>query len=397
MTLSMDKVYEAKEMLTGVARRTNLVQSNVYENVYLKTENLQKTGSFKLRGAYYKISKLTEEERAKGVVACSAGNHAQGVALACQKLGIQATIFMPESAPISKVEATKSYGAEVKLVGEVYDDAYNAAMEFNEKQGATFIHPFNDETLMCGQGTVGLEIYEDLSDVDVVVVPVGGGGLISGVAYVIKQLRPECKIIGVEAETAASMQCSIVNGKLSCVDHVSTFADGIAVKQPGELTYKYAEEYVDEMVEVSDDEIAVALLELIEKHKLVTEGSGAVSYAAIKSGKVAIEGKKVALVLSGGNIDLNILDRVITRGLVVKGRHARFKVKLTDKPGQIGLVADIIGKLGGNILRIEHNDSRPSMEINSKIVKFEVETTDQDHIDRILKAIEDEGLIILER
>lgn len=389
--LTMESVCEASNKLKGVARRTDLIPSSQLKGVFLKTENLQITGSFKLRGAYYKISTLTEEERAKGVVACSAGNHAQGVALSCQKLGIKATIFMPASAPISKVEATKSYGAEVKLVGDVYDDAYNAAIEYNEKEGKTFIHPFNDETLIAGQGTVGLEIFEELPNVDQVLVPIGGGGLISGIAYVLKTLNPNCKIIGVEAESANAMKISKETHKLTGVEKVNTCADGIAVKKPGEITFRIVEEYVDEIVTVSEDEIASAILALMEKQKLVTEGSGAVGYAAVMHNKVDWEGKKTAIVLSGGNIDVNILSKVITRGLIRSGRNTKFKIKLTDKPGELAKVVNIIGSLGGNIMRIEHNDSEEHMEINVKIVKFVIETRDANHIKEIKDTITAEG------
>lgn len=393
--LSMECVYEAAKTLKGTARKTDLIPSSQFKGVYLKTENLQITGSFKVRGAYYKISTLTEEERSKGVVACSAGNHAQGVALACQRLGISATIFMPESAPISKVEATKSYGAEVKLVGNVYDDAYAAAIKYNESEGKTFIHPFNDETLICGQGTVGLEIIEELEDVDTILVPIGGGGLISGVAFVAKSLNPNCKVIGVEAESANAMKLSKEGHKLIGVDKVSTFADGIAVKQPGDVTFKIVEEYVDEIVTVSEDEIASAVLALMEKQKLVCEGSGAVGYAAIMHGKVPYEGKKTAVLLSGGNIDVNILSKVITRGLIRSGRNSKFKLKLTDKPGQLAKVVNIIGDLGGNIIRIEHNESEEHMEINTKIVKFVIETRDAEHVKEIKEKIKKEGIEIV--
>lgn len=393
--LSMDKVYEAAKVLKGVARKTDLIPSSQFKGVYLKTENLQITGSFKVRGAYYKISKLSEEERAKGVVACSAGNHAQGVALACQRLGISATIFMPESAPISKVEATKSYGAEVKLVGNVYDDAYNAALEYNSAEGKTFIHPFNDEILIAGQGTVGLEIVEEIKDLDAVVVPIGGGGLISGVAYVVKNLNPNCKVYGVETESANAMKLSKECHKLVGVEKVNTFADGIAVKKPGDITFGFVEKYVDEIVTVSEDEIASAVLTLMEKQKLVCEGSGAVGYAAIMHGQIPCKDKNVAVLLSGGNIDVNILSKVVTRGLIRSGRNTNIQLKLTDKPGQLAKVVNIIGDLGGNITKIEHNESKELMEINVKIVKIKIETRNEEHIKAINDKLKEEGLDIV--
>lgn len=391
----MESVYSAAEKLKEVARKTSLIESSQFKGVYLKTENLQVTGSFKLRGAYYKISTLSEKEKERGVVACSAGNHAQGVALACQRLGISATIFMPESAPISKVEATKSYGAEVKLVGNVYDDAYAAAIKYNESEGKTFIHPFNDETLIAGQGTVGLEILQEIEDMDAIVVPIGGGGLISGVAFVAKSLNPNCKVYGVEAESANAMKLSKEAHQLMCVDSVCTFADGIAVKKPGEVTFDLVEKYVDEIVTVSEDEIASGVLELMEKQKLVCEGSGAVGYSAIKHGKIPYEGKKVAVLLSGGNIDVNILSKVVHRGLVMSGRNTKFRLVLTDKPGQLAKVVNLIGDSGANIIKIEHNESEEHMEINCKIVKFVIETRDAEHIKEIKNKIVASGINIV--
>lgn len=395
MDVKMENVHIAAEKLRGVARKTALIESSHFKGVYLKTENLQVTGSFKLRGAYYKISTLSEEEKKKGVVACSAGNHAQGVALACNRLGIQATILMPETAPISKVEATKSYGADVRLVGNVYDDAYAAAIEFNESEGKTFIHPFNDEILIAGQGTVALEIFEEIEDIDAIVVPIGGGGLISGIAFVAKSLNPNCKIYGVEAESANAMKLSKENHKLMCVESVCTFADGIAVKKPGDITFKLVEEYVDEIITVSEDEIAAGVLELMEKQKLVCEGSGAIGYAAIMHNKIPYENKKVAVVLSGGNIDVNILSKVVNRGLLMGGRNAKFKLVLTDKPGNLAKVVNIIGKLGANIIAIEHNEGEENMEINCKIVKFVIETRSAEHIKEIKDRIKQEGIKII--
>ena len=281
--LTIDKVYDAQKALKGVARKTDVIHAPKLcpgIDLYLKTENLQVTGSFKLRGAYYKMTRLSKEEKARGVIACSAGNHAQGVALAAQKNGIKAVICLPDGAPISKVEATKSYGAEVCLVEGVYDDAYQKALQLRDEKGYTFVHPFNDEEVIAGQGTIALEIIEQLPEVDAVLVPIGGGGLISGIAYTLKTLKPDIKIYGVEAKGAASMQLSVENGEIEELDGVKTIADGIAVKKPGDLTYDICSKYVDKIVTVSDDEISAAILALMEQQKLVTEGAGAVAVAA---------------------------------------------------------------------------------------------------------------------
>ncbi|MDY6065264.1 MAG: threonine ammonia-lyase [Finegoldia sp.] len=391
VSINLGDVYMANRKVREVARKTDLVKSTVYDNVYLKTENLQNTGSFKVRGAYYKISTLTDEEKAKGVVACSAGNHAQGVALSCKKLHIPATIFMPATAPVSKIEATRSYGAEVKLVGLSYDDAYEAALEFNKVEDKTFIHPFNDETLIAGQATVGLEIVEQMEDVDIVVVPIGGGGLISGVSFAVKNLKPDCKIIGVEAQSADSMYQSLEAGQIKDVKKVSTFADGIAVKTPGDITYKYVKKYVDEIVTVNEDEIADAVLQLIEKQKIVAEGSGAVPYAALMNNKFEWTGKKVALVVSGGNIDVQVINRAITRGLIVEGRRASLEVSMYDAPGQLTQVSEIFAKLGANVLEIQPYSSEINMAVNSIITKFGLETRDHQHIDQIKNELRKNG------
>ncbi len=317
--LSLDKIYHARFVLKDVARKTDLIYAPKIDpesNVYLKTENLQNTGSFKLRGAYYKISQLSKEEKERGVIACSAGNHAQGVALAATKNNIPSIICLPDGAPISKVEATKEYGAKVCLVPGVYDDAYNKAIELRDKEGYTFIHPFDDEDVIAGQGTIGLEILDQLPDVDVVVVPVGGGGLISGVAYALKTLNPDIKVYGVQAQGAASMVTSLKEDEIVKLEEVGTIADGIKVKEPGVNTFDICKKYVDDIVTVSDDEVASAILALIEQHKLITEGAGAVSVAAVMFNKVPVKGKNVVCLLSGGNIDVTILSKVIERGLL---------------------------------------------------------------------------------
>ena len=316
--LTLDKIYHAAFVLRDVARRTDLIEaphlSHHGEQLYLKTENLQVTGSFKVRGAYYKISQLSPEERAKGVIACSAGNHAQGVALAATRMGIKSIVCMPDGAPIMKVENTKNLGAEVCLVPGTYDDAHDYAVSLQAETGMTFIHPYDDELVIAGQGTIGLEILDQLPDLDAVIVPIGGGGLIAGIAFTIKSLRPDVKVYGVQAAGAPSMYLSVRDHCYQTLDTAATFADGIQVKTPGELTYELCEKYVDEVVTVSEDEIAAAILALMENQKLVAEGAGAVPVAAALFGKLPIQGKKAVCVLSGGNIDVNILSRVITRG-----------------------------------------------------------------------------------
>ena len=396
--LTLDKIYQAAFVLRDVARRTDLIQARNMStdcDLYLKTENLQLTGSFKLRGAYYKISQLTGAERAKGIVACSAGNHAQGVALAAQKMGIKSVICMPDGAPISKVEATKAFGAEACLVPGAYDDAYAKAIELRNQTGATFIHPFDDDDVIAGQGTIGLEILEQLADADAIVVPIGGGGLISGVAFAVKHLNPRVKVYGVQAERAASMAESVRLGKQITLDSVSTFADGIAVKHPGDNTFKLINEYVDEIVTVSEDEIATAILTLMEKQKLVAEGAGAVGVAAVMFGKLPVKGKKVVAVVSGGNIDVNILSRVVTRGLVTTGRNATLQIALEDKPGQLLGVSSIISRCGGNVVSVHHERSDANMAVASCFLKIGMETRDFAQIEYIRDELTKAGFKIV--
>lgn len=388
--LTLDKIYQAAFVLKQVARKTDLIYAQKLSGdneIYLKTENLQVTGSFKLRGAYYKISQLTEEQKAAGIIACSAGNHAQGVALASSRMGIKSVICMPDGAPISKVEATRALGAEVCLVPGAYDDAYAHACELERETHATFIHPFDDEEVIAGQGTIGLEILEQLDSVDAVVVPIGGGGLISGVAYAIKQLRPDVKIFGVQAENAAGMLKSHLEGKPITLDRVATFADGIAVRHPGDLTFSLIEQYVDEIVTVTEDEIATAILALIEKQKLIAEGAGAVSVAAAMFGKLPVHGKRVVCLVSGGNIDVNILSRVITRGLVRSGRNTTLQIALEDKPGQLEGVSRIISSCGGNVVSVHHERSDANMPIASCYLKIGMETRDFAQIEEIRQSL----------
>ena len=396
--LTLDKIYQAAFTLRGVARKTDLLHApNLSDRaeLYLKTENLQVTGSFKLRGAYNKISALTEEQRAAGIIACSAGNHAQGVALAATSMGIRSIVCMPDGAPISKVEATKRLGAEVRLVAGAYDDAYEYACRLQKETGATFIHPFNDELVIAGQGTIGLEILDQLPEVDAVIVPVGGGGLISGVACAVKSLAPHVKVYGVQAANAPSMARSRQMDEIVTLDTVSTFADGIAVKTPGDVTFQMTRQFVDDVVTVSEDEIAAAILALIEQQKLIAEGAGAVSVAAAMFDKVPIRGKKAVCLVSGGNIDVNILSRVITRGLVMGGRNTVLQIALEDKPGQLVGVSKIISDCGGNVVSVHHERSDANMAISSCFLKIGMETRDFAQIDLIKSELTKAGFRIM--
>ena len=392
--MTLDKIYHAAFVLKDIIRKTDVIAApelNPDANIILKTENLQVTGSFKVRGAAYKISQLSDEEKARGVIACSAGNHAQGVALAATKAGAKSLICLPDNAPLSKIEATKKYGADVCLVPGVYDDAYNKALELRDSEGYTFVHPFNDEDVIAGQGTIGLEILEQVPDVDAVIVPVGGGGLISGVAYAIKALNPNVKVYGVQASGAPSMVKSVKEGKIKKLASVSTIADGIAVKEPGDLTFELVSQYVDELVTVTDDEVAAAILALIEQQKLCAEGAGAVSVAAAMFNKVPVAGKKVVCLVSGGNIDVTILSRVIDRGLLKSGRTLSIQVNLVDKPGQLQGVANCIADAGGNVTYINHEKATEDMSITDAYLRITMETKNFEHIDEILTALSDAG------
>ncbi len=396
--LTIDNVYRASNALKEVIRKTDVIYAPKLAkgaDLYLKTENLQITGSFKVRGAYYKMTRLTDEERKRGVIACSAGNHAQGVALAAQKNGIKAVICLPDGAPISKVEATKSYGAEVCLVEGVYDDAYQKALSLRDEKGYTFIHPFNDEDVIAGQGTIALELIEQIPDMDAVIVPIGGGGLIAGLAYTVKTLNPKVKVYGVQAAGAPSMRDSVAHGRIEQLASVSTIADGIAVKKPGDLTYELCQKYVDEIVTVTDDEISAAILALMEQHKLVTEGAGAVAVAAAMFKKVPIEGKKAVCLLSGGNIDVTILSRVIKRGLLMSGRSCQLMIELVDKPGQLKNVSRIIADLGGNVISVYHERANEGSDVNGCYLRIVLETRNFEHIAQIKKALTDFGFKLL--
>lgn len=396
--LNLDNFYKARYVLSKIIRKTELVKAPKIRTdceVYLKPENLQETGSFKLRGAYYKISQLSEEEKAKGVIACSAGNHAQGVALGATAHGISSIICLPEGAPMSKIEATKSYGADVCLVPGVYDDAYQYALKLKEEKGYTFIHPFDDPNVIAGQGTIGLEVLEQLPDVEAIVVPVGGGGLVSGIAFAVKSLNPAIKVYGIQAAGAASMVHSLSVNRREALNSVSTIADGIAVKEPGTLTYEICQNYVDEVVSVTEDEICGAILHLLEKEKVVAEGAGAAAVAAVLYGKVPVAGKKTVCIVSGGNIDVTILNRVIKRGLTKSGRYCDINIELDDQPGKLVEVAAVIAKCGGNITRVHHERTADSEKINACILRIVCETRDDAHRAEITQAIREHGFKIV--
>lgn len=397
-TLQISEIYKAQQVLKDVARHPKIIGPTDLSKdctVYLKPENLQYTGSFKLRGAYYKISQLSDEEKQRGVIACSAGNHAQGVALGAKHNGIKALICLPAGAPISKIEATKRLGAEVCLVPGVYDDAYSKAVELKDEFGYTFVHPFDDPLVIAGQGTIGLEIIEEMPEVEAIVVPVGGGGLISGVAFAVKTLRPDIKVYGVQAAGAPSMERSLFEKKSVHLDNVSTIADGIAVKEPGVNTFEMCQQYVDEVVTVTDDEISAAILALMEKQKLIAEGAGATPVAAVMFDKLPVKGKKVVCLVSGGNIDVTILNRVITRGMMMGGRMCMLTLELDDKPGQLSAVSDIIAKSGGNIISVTHERTKATNHINSCSLHVEMETRDKEHVAYIKKALEDAGFPVI--
>ena len=390
--LSLDKVFDAQRVLKNIVRETAVVRAYGIApecELYLKPENLQITGSFKVRGAGYKIAMLTEEEKARGVIACSAGNHAQGVALAASKNGIKSLICLPDTAPISKVEATKGFGAEVCLVEGCYDDAYKKALELKDEMGYTFVHPFDDENVIAGQGTIALEILSQLDNIDAIIVPVGGGGLISGIAYTAKQIRPSVKVYGVQAAGAPSMFNSIHDGAIECLDSVQTIADGIAVKQPGENTFALVRDYVDDIALVTDDEVASAILALIEKQKMIAEGAGAVAVAAAMFGKFPLKRKRVVSVVSGGNIDVTSLSRVIDRGLLNSGRSSSLLIELIDKPGQLKDISRIIADCGGNVTGV-HYEKGATESVHGVFLRIDMETRDFDHVKLITDSLKAE-------
>ncbi|MCL1881883.1 MAG: threonine ammonia-lyase [Oscillospiraceae bacterium] len=383
---------------TGFIETANLVKSD-YCNLWLKTENLQTTGSFKVRGAYYKMSLMSDDEKKRGVVACSAGNHAQGVALAAREAEIKATIFLPTIAPLYKIEATERMGAIVKKYGTVYDDTYHAAWEYCQQIGGMFVHPFDDIDVIAGQGTVGREIIEQSNQkgvkIDAVIVPVGGGGLISGVVAAVKSANPDCKVYGVQASGANSMGRSFKAGKRLDSKHINTFADGIAVKTPGELTFEICRNYVDDIVTVKEDEIATALLKMLEHHKRVAEGAGAVAVASAMHGKLPLKGKNVCAIVSGGNIDINILSRVINRGMLTIGRFTELIIEMLDKPGSLAEVSAIIAKEGANVVKLSHDQGGKGTKITGCFLHVSLETRNHKHFDQVIGALKSKGYRVI--
>jgi len=394
----LEDFIKAKEKLSKVLLETHLIYSPIFSKesgnkVFIKPENLQKTGSFKIRGAYNKISNLTDAERKRGVIASSAGNHAQGVAYAAKESGIKAVIVMPKSTPLIKVESTKQYGAEVILYGDVYDDAYKKAKELEEKEGYVFVHPFNDEDVLDGQGTIALEILEELPETDIILVPIGGGGLISGIACAAKILKPEIKIIGVEPEGAASAYEAIKENKIVELKEANTIADGTAVKKIGDLNFEYIKKYVDEIITVSDYELMEAFLLLVEKHKIIAENSGILSVAATK--KIKEKNKKVVSVISGGNIDVLMISSMINKGLIRRDRIFNFSVNIPDKPGELAKVVDLIAELGANVVKLEHNQFKNLSRFKDVELQVTVETNGSEHIKNLVQAFEEKGYEII--
>ena len=394
----LEDFIKAKEKLSKVLLETHLIYSPIFSKesgnkVFIKPENLQKTGSFKIRGAYNKISNLTDAERKRGVIASSAGNHAQGVAYAAKESGIKAVIVMPKSTPLIKVESTKQYGAEVILYGDVYDDAYKKAKELEEKEGYVFVHPFNDEDVLDGQGTIALEILEELPETDIILVPIGGGGLISGIACAAKILKPEIKIIGVEPEGAASAYEAIKENKVVELKEANTIADGTAVKKIGDLNFEYIKKYVDEIITVSDYELMEAFLLLVEKHKIIAENSGILSVAATK--KIKEKNKKVVSVISGGNIDVLMISSMINKGLIRRDRIFNFSLNIPDKPGELAKVVDLIAELGANVVKLEHNQFKNLSRFKDVELQVTVETNGSEHIKNLVQAFEEKGYEII--
>ena len=387
-------VYRAAKQLDGVAKKTQLIESPYFSSlcsntVYLKPENLQNTGSFKLRGAYNKISQLTDEERKKGVITASAGNHAQGVAFAAQRLGVKAVICMPATTPILKVEGTKALGAEVVLHGDGFDDAYTYSLELQKQHGYVYIHPFNDLQVLLGQGTTALEIIDACKDIDAILVPIGGGGFAAGVALATKLVNPNIKVIGVEPENAACMKAALKAGKVVTLASADTVADGCAVKTAGTLPFEFCQKYLDDIITVSEMEIMGALLSLIEKHKLIAEGAGVLSLAALS--KLPFKGRKVAAIVSGGNIDISMISALIEKALIARGRVFCFAVPLPDKPGQLLNISRILAEENANVIELNHNQARITDSFKKVILEVTCETHNEEHVQRIVAALNKNG------
>ncbi|NPD72642.1 threonine ammonia-lyase [Oceanispirochaeta sp. M1] len=397
MKLEIERIEKAAEVLKGITRETKLIYSPVFSTesgneIYLKPENLQLTGAFKIRGAYFKISCLTGEEKKRGLIASSAGNHAQGVALAAQMQGVRSTIVMPKTTPLIKVEATKNFGARVILEGDCYDDAYQEARRLEKKEDLVFIHPFDDYDVMAGQGTIGLEILDDLEDVHSIIVPIGGGGLISGIAAAVKARRPDVRIIGVEPDGARAMTDSIFKNKIQTLHKVDTIADGVAVKTPGSRPFSVIKDLVDEIITVSDAELMESFLLLLERHKLIAENSGVLSLAALH--KLKVRGEKIVPVISGGNIDVVTISSMIDRGLVKRGRIFCFSAEMPDEPGQLLKISEILADENANIIKLDHNQFKTLDRFKQVLLEVTVETNGHEHVRKIIKALEKGGYSI---
>ena len=398
--LTLEQFKEARNVLQGVLRPTPLIHSpylskSCGNNVYLKPENMQVTGAYKIRGAYYKISTLTDEEKARGLVTASAGNHAQGVAYAAQAAGVKATVVMPTTTPLVKVNNTKDYGANVVLHGEVFDDAAELAAQLAEEQGLTYVHPFNDLTLATGQGTIAYEIFQDLPDVDVILIPIGGGGLAAGVSTLAKLLNPNVEVIGVEPTGAASMKASLEAGHVVTLPTASTIADGVAVKTPGDLVFPYVQQNVDRVLALEDGELVEAFLDIMERHKMIVENAGLLTVAALKH--LDCKGKNVVSVLSGGNMDVITMSSLVQHGLIGRGRIFTFAVQLPDRPGELMRVADVLARNNGNIIKLEHNQFVNINRQSGVELRVTLEAFGHDHKMQILQAMRDEGYQVAER
>ena len=393
----LQKIKEARENIKDIVTKTPLLYSNIFSkssnnNVYMKCENLQLTGAYKIRGALNKIMSLTDEEKLRGVICSSAGNHAQGVAYASSLVGVNSTIVMPETTPYLKVESTKNYGGNVILQGKCYDDAFLKAKSIEEEEGKVFIHPFDDIDVIFGQGTIALEIFEEINNLDYIIAPIGGGGLISGISLAAKAINPNIKIIGVQAEGAPSMELSIRNNKICTLDSVNTIADGISVKTPGNKTFEFVKEYVDEILTVSESDILDSFLLLVEKHKLLAEASGVVTLAALK--KLKVKNKNICCILSGGNIDMLTISTLINNGLVSKGRLFCFSVELKNVPGELLKISEVLAKENANVVKLEHNQFKAINRIHNVLLEVTVETNGHEHIEKIINSFEKENYSI---
>jgi len=395
--VTLADVQAARERLLPVIHRTAMLPSRTFSDlsgldVFMKSENLQKTGSFKLRGAFNRIATLTQEEKDRGVIASSAGNHAQGVAFGAAVHGVKATVVMPETAPVAKVMATQAYGAEVVLHGGIYDEAFRRAKELQAEHGYTFLHPFNDPAVIAGQGTIALEMLEDCPDMEAAVLPVGGGGLAAGVALALKSLKPGIKVYGVEAERFDSMRQSLEEGEILNVKGLPTLADGIAVKRPGDVTFGLLQTWLDGIVTVTEDEIAESILMLLERNKFVVEGAGAVGVAALMAGKLPLApGTRTGVVLSGGNIDINVVSTIIEKGLVKAGRRIRVRTVVRDKPGQLSQLMDLLAGAQVNVMHVGHDRAGGDVEVGMVAIKLELETRNRHHADEVVEMMRQRG------